>query len=237
MGRMRPSMPAAGSVVGDAFGVGGPPIGDGLAAFGGEVELAARDGGVGEVDDGDAVPAGGGGDGPGVGADGLAATAPGRHGRAGVGEEHPDAAGLRGLAGEVGGHAEVVAVADRDTGDAVSLGTLDADGGGPLGEDLPDAVVAVEDDDRTGVADHLRVGRQPPSHRYAAARRTRAGEACRGTSGPTARPARGCRTPGSASSADTPCWRSTPVPNARRSSASITRGVIPSPPARRSRRR
>ena len=90
------------------------PSRDLLAALRREVDLAAGDGRVGQVHDDHAVAAGRGRDRPGVGADRLDPPAPRRHGRAGVGDQEGDAAGLGGLPGEVGGGAEVAGVADGD---------------------------------------------------------------------------------------------------------------------------
>src|SRR4029450_9358904 len=128
-----------------------------LPALPGQVDLAAGDGGVGDVHDHDAVLAGGGGDRPGVGAHGPGPPAPGGHGRAGVGGGDGPAAvaggdGRRGVggedghaavagghAGEVGGGAEVVGVAHGHDPDAVVAGAAGGLAGGVGGPPLAEA--------------------------------------------------------------------------------------------------
>ena len=154
---MIPSIASCGSVVGSPAALIAQPSGIALALLPRQIDFAACDSCVGDVEHHGRVLSGRRSERPRVGPDRLLAAAPRRHGGTRVGGEERDASIARRHQRVIHRGAEVVGVAYANRTDAVRLCPFDRFPRGERGQHLADSVVAVDHRNRACIGDELRL--------------------------------------------------------------------------------
>ena len=126
---------------------------DRLALFAGQIDLAARDSGMGKIQNEGRFETGRRGPALRVVANQLVRPAMRRHGRAGIRRQKPDHAGLGKLAGEIHRGSEMSGSPDADGGNAKTGGARQGQINSLLDDPLPDAIAPIKRQKRSGVGD------------------------------------------------------------------------------------